>query len=455
MSYEALNSEIRFCRFQAASTTGQVRSNWCSNFSRFVSRHSFFYVSSKLCSPMNFKVALLLLVGRLVFVSFAAQAIASDVDETPPSRDALLFHAHSESFIDGTVGALRFLQPNPFQSMPEASLASPKGENDEADLTNMVVPVPSKSDDLVVTEDDSGDPELSPQSDLSMTSPMMKLLNALSVVFISPVSDSVKETSVKALPRQSATSDVQNLTEARARRRAPQPDVSPSCQRINNLRVRTGAPESKVPLQSEVVLDHLTIPWGIAFLPPRPGNKEPYSVIMTERRGKVWHLAVEDDKQWKKTGWLNLEKYVSGEGGLLDIIAHPNFQWAPAISGSEANQATNSTDAAEGFVDLGRGRNEAEWRSINDTVSKAEPAGTGENTVFLYYTSRPTNGRGKPTNRVIKLRVEHDTTGNILLEIRDPPILEGFLAGLYHNGGRLAFGPDGNLYIGTQGGIPK
>jgi glucose/arabinose dehydrogenase len=56
--------------------------------------------------------------------------------------------------------------------------------------------------------------------------------------------------------------------------------------------------------------------------------------------------------------------------------------------------------------------------------------------VYLYYTAAD-------DNRVVRYRY----TGSALAEPR--PILTGVPKGAIHNGGRLRFGPDGDLYIGT------
>ncbi len=60
--------------------------------------------------------------------------------------------------------------------------------------------------------------------------------------------------------------------------------------------------------------DSLNRPWSFAFLPDN-------SVLITERRGKLLHL---------KNGRINLVKGLpeipaKGQGGLLDIVLHPDF----------------------------------------------------------------------------------------------------------------------------------
>lgn len=58
-------------------------------------------------------------------------------------------------------------------------------------------------------------------------------------------------------------------------------------------------------------------PWALAFLPGEGGY------MVTERRGKLWHIA----KDGQKTEIKNLPSvYAEGQGGLLDILIPPDFK---------------------------------------------------------------------------------------------------------------------------------
>jgi glucose/arabinose dehydrogenase len=64
----------------------------------------------------------------------------------------------------------------------------------------------------------------------------------------------------------------------------------------------------------EVIVSDLNIPWGFVFLPDG-------SMLITEKAGELIHF-----KNGKKTTISGLpEIYVRGQGGLLDIILHPNY----------------------------------------------------------------------------------------------------------------------------------
>lgn len=72
---------------------------------------------------------------------------------------------------------------------------------------------------------------------------------------------------------------------------------------------------SEVPFTAELLIDGLQIPWGMAFLPDN-------SMLVTEKSGKIIHF-----KDGKKTEIKNVpEVYQRGQGGLLDIELHPDYE---------------------------------------------------------------------------------------------------------------------------------
>jgi glucose/arabinose dehydrogenase len=65
----------------------------------------------------------------------------------------------------------------------------------------------------------------------------------------------------------------------------------------------------------ESIVSDLDIPWGFTFLPDE-------SMLITEKSGNLIHF-----KDGKKTSISGLpEIYVRGQGGLLDIVLHPNYK---------------------------------------------------------------------------------------------------------------------------------
>lgn len=132
-----------------------------------------------------------------------------------------------------------------------------------------------------------------------------------------------------------------------------------------------------------VVAENLDTPWEIVFLPEG-------DMLVTERPGTVRYVNPEGKLAAEPIAEVEGAMEI-GEGGLLGMTLHPDFE-------------TN------GYV-------------------------------YLYYTY---SGQGSNTlNRVVRMRYENETLSN--QEI----MLDAIPGASNHNGGRIAFGPDGNLYITT------
>jgi aldose sugar dehydrogenase len=112
-------------------------------------------------------------------------------------------------------------------------------------------------------------------------------------------------------------------------------------------------------------------------------------MLVTERPGRV---RLVDNGELRTQSVATVNVTVSGEGGLLGIAAHPDF-------------ATNRF-------------------------------------FYLYYTA---DKNGSPVNRVERWQLSADG----LTASSDRIIIDDIPAAIFHNGGRLRFGPDGMLYIGT------
>ncbi len=126
-----------------------------------------------------------------------------------------------------------------------------------------------------------------------------------------------------------------------------------------------------------VIAGNLSIPWEVAFLPDG-------DLLVTERPGTLLRLG-EDDTRIDISGVKH-----TGEGGLLGLALHPDF---------EENKY-----------------------------------------IYLYLTTETEEGT---RNRVERYRIEGDTLSERKI------IIDGIPGASYHDGGRIAFGPDGKLYITT------
>lgn len=144
-------------------------------------------------------------------------------------------------------------------------------------------------------------------------------------------------------------------------------------------------PAGTVEVQAEVVVSDLEVPWGIAFI----GDGD---MLVTERPGRI---RLVQDGSLQPDPVATIQAVASGEGGLLGIAAHPDF---------ESNRY-----------------------------------------FYIYYTS---DSGGSTSNRVERWVLSDDRRS----ASRDRTIVENIPASRYHNGGRLRFGPDGMLYVGTGDG---
>lgn len=127
----------------------------------------------------------------------------------------------------------------------------------------------------------------------------------------------------------------------------------------------------------EIVAENLSVPWEIEFL----NSSE---ILVTERNGKLSKIGVNSFTR-------NISGVeIIGEGGLLGMALHPNF-------------------------------NSNHW-------------------IYLYFTTK----HGGVLRNVVKRYV---LNGSEIID--DKIIVDNIPAGRNHNGGRIAFGPDGFLYVTT------
>ncbi len=135
--------------------------------------------------------------------------------------------------------------------------------------------------------------------------------------------------------------------------------------------------------EPKVIAEKLQIPWSLVFLPDR-------SILFTERPGRVRKITSEGILIEGPLLSIKEVKAI-GEGGLLGIEIHPDF----------------------------------------------------EKNHFLYFYYTYLSESGNTLNRVVR----YTYNDNSLIFNRE--IVNGIPGNTNHNGGRLKFGPDGYLYITT------
>lgn len=135
-------------------------------------------------------------------------------------------------------------------------------------------------------------------------------------------------------------------------------------------------------------------PWAMAFLPGR-GVRMTGAMLVTEKAGKLWLVDTTTGKRTAVTGVPRVD--AGGQGGLGDVIVHPDF-------------------AGNGFVYLS-------WVEAGDRDMRGAVVGRGKLVM---------NGK---TARIDGLQVIWRQ--------------EAKVSGRGHYGHRLAFGPDGMLYISS------
>lgn len=131
-----------------------------------------------------------------------------------------------------------------------------------------------------------------------------------------------------------------------------------------------------------VIAENLDTPWALAFL---PDNR----LLVTERQGSV--RIIEANGTLRADPLARIEDVKEyGEGGLLGIAVHPDFE-------------TNKF-------------------------------------IYVYYTYAGT-GDDNTLNRVVRFRMDNDTLSE------KTTIVDAIPGAINHNGGRIKFGPDTYLYI--------
>lgn len=136
----------------------------------------------------------------------------------------------------------------------------------------------------------------------------------------------------------------------------------------------------------EVVVPKLNIPWGFTFLPDN-------SMLITEKSGELIHF--KNGNRTQINGMPNV--IVLGQGGLMDIELHPNFDENNWIYLSYAS----SEDSDDG--------------TANTTIMRAKLEGNRLVNKQILYKASPDSGRGQHFGS----RIEFDNDGYLYFSIGD------------------------------------
>lgn len=184
-----------------------------------------------------------------------------------------------------------------------------------------------------------------------------------------------------ACDRQSAKDDANNSEPSNA---SSEPENSEDDTELCTYIEDEFGPDGEVSVHAEEVASGLEVPWGIIFM-------EDDQMLVSERPGRI---RLVQDGQLVEEPVAEVDVSANGEGGLLDIQAHPDFE------SNRQFYVYQTTDSDDGVV-----------------------------------------------NRVELWQLSQDAEN--LSASREAIVVDDIPSAAFHNGGRLRIGPDGMLYIGT------
>lgn len=136
-------------------------------------------------------------------------------------------------------------------------------------------------------------------------------------------------------------------------------------------------------VSAELIVNGLQIPWGMVFLPDG-------SMLITEKSGDIIHY-----KEGEKIQINNVPAvYYRGQGGLMDIELHPNYE-------------------ENGWLYLSYSSEEGEDKGGNTAIARARLAGNALTDLEVLYKATPNTTRGQHFGS----RLEFDDNGFLYFTI--------------------------------------
>jgi len=221
------------------------------------------------------------------------------------------------------------------------------------------------------------------------------------------------------------------------------------------------------PFAIKEVADFST-PWAMAFL-PGSGVRLTNMALLTEKEGKLWLVDVTNGKRTAVSGVPDV--VVAGQGGLGDVMPHPDFAGNQRVYLSYAEGGPNGTSgAALGYGRLDLSNPAAPALRDFKVIWRQQPKVSGDGHFahriafgpdgFLYLTSgdrqkmAPAQDFGGKLGKVLRLTHEGTPAPGNPFASRGGVAAEFWSIG-HRNGLGLQFAPDGRLWeaeMGPQGG---
>jgi glucose/arabinose dehydrogenase len=209
-------------------------------------------------------------------------------------------------------------------------------------------------------------------------------------------------------------------------------------------------------------------PWAMEFL-PGSGIRLTSTALLTEKEGKLWLVDVTNGKRTAVSGVPRV--VVAGQGGLGDVMPHPDFVGNQRVYLSFVEGGPNGTSGAAlgyGTLDLSNAAAPAlrEFKIIWRQQPKVKGAGHFSHRIafgpdgFLYLTSgerqkmAPAQDFSGNLGKVLRLTPEGQPAPGNPFASRGGVAAQFWTVG-HRNGLGLQFAPDGRLWeseMGPQGG---
>ncbi|HZJ20416.1 MAG TPA: PQQ-dependent sugar dehydrogenase [Pricia sp.] len=179
----------------------------------------------------------------------------------------------------------------------------------------------------------------------------------------------------------------------------------------------------KVPFTAELLIDEIPIPWGMAFLPDG-------SMLVTEISGDLIHF-----KDGQKNKVKNVPKvYKRGQGGLLDVATHPDYE-------------------NNGWIYISYSSDEGKEKGGNTALIRAKLKDNALVDIEQLYKATPNTTKGQHFGS----RIVFDNDGYLYLSIGERGDRDTNPQDIKRDGGKIyRFNDDGSIpednpFVGTDG----